>query len=153
MFLHLAKIQVQIQERNMHRNKHHLQVKPVQNSFKQMWWWILMWKDNSGWTFSTRGRVIIFFGLVIWPEATFISFIAISVNWTLLFSCFAVVCCVCCSATWTDESISMCYCMSQGHKISLEDKITQYVIMMLTSVMLMPVHHFPICFDILSRCD
>lgn len=72
------------------------------NSSKQIWWWILMWKDNSGQTFSPRGRVIIFYGLVIWPEATFISFIAISVNWTLLF-CSGLLCLLQCNMNWWEH--------------------------------------------------
>ncbi len=41
-----------IQERNMHRSSTVYKQKIVQNSSKQICWWILMQEDNKGWTFS-----------------------------------------------------------------------------------------------------
>ncbi len=32
--------------------KHHLQAQNVQNTSKQICWWILMWEDNRWWIFS-----------------------------------------------------------------------------------------------------
>ncbi len=40
------------QERNMHRSSTVYKQKIVQNSSKQICWWILMREDNRGWTFS-----------------------------------------------------------------------------------------------------
>ncbi len=41
------------QVRNSAKIKHCLQAKTVQNSSKQIFWWILMWKDK-GWIFSMK---------------------------------------------------------------------------------------------------
>ncbi len=49
-------------ESNLHKIKHRLQTKTVQNSSKQICWWILMWDDKRRWTFS-GGSLIIDYGL------------------------------------------------------------------------------------------
>ncbi len=38
--------------------KHCLQVKRVQNSSKQICWWILMGENNRGWTFSLEEALL-----------------------------------------------------------------------------------------------
>lgn len=73
----------------------------------------------------------------------------ILVKWTVWLVALQGNCCVYCSATWPAEGISVCYCMLQSHKISPEDKVTQYVMM---SAMVMPVYRFSICVHVLNWC-
>ncbi len=56
------------QERNMHRSS--TVYKWKQNGSKQMCRWILMWENNSQWSFLTEGSAIMDYGLVFCPEVT-----------------------------------------------------------------------------------